>query len=95
MFLLLYYIICMYPVRWTDESTLHGGREGGSEGRRAGGRGEGAREGAREGRSEGGREYPKKCNHKDKRNPDFITAIVYNTEKRKQPDTAVMFLYQT
>ena len=36
----------MYPVRWTDESTLQGGREGGREG---GGREEGRMEGGREG----------------------------------------------
>ena len=33
----------MYPVRWTDESTLQGGREGGREGE--GGRRGGWREG--------------------------------------------------
>ena len=53
MFLLLYYIICMYPVRWTDESTLHGGREGAREGARGGGREGGGRERGRE-RGRGG-----------------------------------------
>ncbi len=36
----------MYPVRWTDESTLQGGREG--EGWREGGRRGGGREGGRD-----------------------------------------------
>ena len=44
----------MYPVRWTDESTLQGGREGGR------GREGGGEDGGREGGREGGRDNIRK-----------------------------------